>query len=225
MLKLPLVSRIQLSMSLLSSMRRGVCHSKDARQSTKVHFLRPLGNTLKVRTFRTLRFWKIIKNFVPIFFEFFVYLKNIPSSLGGLMLGRTSLLYRQCRQCLTTKLRPSPFLQSFGQTRSLKVKKVKRAPEDYPDHQKRMFLGPRITTEPTTKKIYLKDIEEIRAFNMKKLKGHKKGNLYHNSIHGKAELLQYVMRAYDREAMQREYDSSGMMLMLPSISFYLSRAY
>jgi ATP-dependent RNA helicase MRH4, mitochondrial len=57
------------------------------------------------------------------------------------------------------------------------------------------------------------------------MKSHKKGDLYNSSIHGKAELVQFIMRAYDREAMQREHNSSGKLLLLPSIPFYLARAY
>jgi ATP-dependent RNA helicase MRH4, mitochondrial len=95
----------------------------------------------------------------------------------------------------------------------------------YPDHLKKVILGPVSRVNAANRKIFLKDIETVRAHNLVRLKGFTKGRLYQASIHGKAEVIQEIMRAYDRQAMQQLYAETGIIRSNPTSNFYLSRAY
>ena len=127
------------------------------------------------------------------------------------------------RQCLLTSLTicQSPYI--FSQIRF--KKRIRRTPDDYPDHQKKIVLGTYHNPDPETNLLYLRDIEAVRTQNLRKLKGHTKGSLYQASIHGKAEVIQEVMKAYDRQGIQKEWKEKGQLRLIPSANFYLARAY
>jgi ATP-dependent RNA helicase MRH4 len=95
----------------------------------------------------------------------------------------------------------------------------------YPDHLKIVILGPSYRIDPETRKIFLKDIEAVRARNLVRLKGFGKGTLYQSSIHGKAEVIMEAMRAWDRQAIQQLYAEQGILRNIPSANYYLGRAY
>ena len=128
-----------------------------------------------------------------------------------------------CRQCLLTNLTicQSPYI--FAQIRF--KKRIRLTPDEYPDHQKKVILGTYHTLDPETNLLYLKDIEAVRKHNLRRLKGHTKGFLYQASIHGKAEVIQEVMKAYDRQGTQDEWREKGRLKLLPQANFYLARAY
>src|SRR5579859_3176498 len=109
---------------------------------------------------------------------------------------RTALI---CRQCLLTRLPTFQPPSQAGQLRFLKKQKKDPTPfEDLPDHVKKGIMGQIHEYNPESGKINLSEIEMVRGFNLKKLKAHSKGALYQASIHGKAEMVQETMRAYDR---------------------------
>src|SRR5579859_630407 len=148
------------------------------------------------------------------------------------MLSRTTTLI--CCRCVLSSVPRLPPIRHphltqlpLHLTRSYakKAKKVPLPPEQLPDHLKQVILGKYLTPNPDTGKLYLKDIEAIRAENNKRLKGHKKGELYMNSIHGRAELISLVMKAIDRSEVQKEWKTNGKLRFLPSHQFYLARAY
>src|SRR2546423_2207253 len=148
------------------------------------------------------------------------------------MLSRTTTLI--CCRCVLSSLPRLPPIRHPHLTQlprhltrsyAKKAKKVPVPPEQLPDHLKKLMLGKYLTPNPDTGKLYLKDIETIRAENNKRLKGHKKGDLYMNSIHGRAELISLVMKAIDRGETQKEWKENGKLRYLPSHQFYLARAY
>lgn len=111
----------------------------------------------------------------------------------------------------------------FNQVRG--KKRIRRLPEEYPDHQKLLVLGTYHKPDPNTNLLYLKDIERVRDRNLKRLKPQTKGPLYLASIHGKAEVVLEVMRAYDRQGVQQEWEEKGRLKLIPPQNFYLMRAY
>src|SRR5271156_6665868 len=100
-----------------------------------------------------------------------------------------SLASRPCRQSFLSPRLPivqSPYILKQIHTK----KRIKLAPELYPDHTKRLILGRALPFDPATNKLYLKDIENLRYYNsVTKLGAHRKDHLYQMSIHGRAELI------------------------------------
>jgi ATP-dependent RNA helicase MRH4 len=141
--------------------------------------------------------------------------------------ARTVLI---CRQCLlsmppfprTRRFLPSPV--AHQQVRFVR-QPSKLDLQMYPDHLKKVILGPSYRIDPETRKIFLKDIEAVRARNLVRLKGFSKGGLYQSSIHGKAEVVMETMRAWDRQAIQQLYAEQGILRNIPTANFYLARAY
>ena len=117
---------------------------------------------------------------------------------------------------------PPPYILHQVRTK----KRIRCPPDLYPDHLKRIILGKELPADPATNRLYLKDIEKLRHTNaVTKLGAHKKGQLYLQSIHGRAELVVELMRAIDRQAMQKEYMETGKLRIVPELNFYLERAY
>jgi len=139
------------------------------------------------------------------------------------MLSRTRAALR-CRRYLLVALRTLSPTDILHQVRFIRHK-TQQDIQMYPDHLKKVILGPATRSDPETRKIYLKDIEAIRAHNLMKLKGFTKGRLYNSSIHGKAEMIQEIMRAYDRQATQQLYKETGIVRPIANANFYLARAY
>jgi len=136
-----------------------------------------------------------------------------------------SLASRLCRHSFPSPR--LPIVQSPNILNQIRTKKrIKLPPELYPDHTKRMILGRELPFDTRTNKLFLKDIESMRFHNsVTKLGAHRKGHLYQMSIHGRAELVVKLMRALDRQAIQTEYTETGSLRLMPSLNFYLARAY
>jgi ATP-dependent RNA helicase MRH4, mitochondrial len=148
------------------------------------------------------------------------------------MLSRTTTLI--CRRCLANSLprivpvyRPRLTKSSLPLSRSYakKAKHPERRPEDVPEHIRVLILGKRLVPNPANGKLYLKDLEQLRDENNKRLRGHRKGALYQASLHGKAELVAVVMKAIDRLAVQEDWDTLRKLRLLPNHTFYVMRAY